>query len=259
MSLRAFRVAEDGPAIPHGKRMKSFLNLLSNLFFPLRCPICDEPVKSNEGKACKACLPELRYVQEPTCLKCGQHLAYTRHEKQAEFCEGCQKRTHVYDRGIALLEYESISESIYRFKNSGRQEYADFFAEQIYAHMGAEIRSFNADCLIPVPLHKKRERRRGYNQAALLAQALSKHLNIPVDDKLVSRVKHTVPLKKLNLAERQINLKRAFKINRNDVELSTVIIIDDIYTTGSTMDEMAAELRRSGVKRVYFVTLAIGK
>jgi len=237
----------------------SFLNLISNLFFPLRCPICDEPVKSNEGKACKACLPKLQYVREPTCLKCGQHLAYTRHEKQAEFCEGCQKRTHTYDRGIALFEYESISESIYRFKNSGREEYADFFADKIHEHLGTEIRSFNADCLIPVPLHAKRLRRRGYNQAALLAKALSKRLNIPVDCELVSRVKHTAPLKKLNLAERQINLKRAFKINQNDVKLRTVIIIDDIYTTGSTMDEMATELKRSGVKKVYFVTLAIGK
>ena len=84
-------------------------------------------------------------------------------------------------------------------------------------------------------------------------------MNIPVIEDLIIRVRRTAPMKDLPLTERQNNLKRAFKICRNDVKLDTVIIIDDIYTTGSTIDAMSYELRRAGVKRIYFVTLAIGR
>ena len=83
-------------------------------------------------------------------------------------------------------------------------------------------------------------------------------MNIPVYTNLLLRVKNTTPLKQLNPAERQNNLKKAFNIAENDVKLSTIILIDDIYTTGSTMDEAADVLLRHGVQRVYFITLACG-
>ena len=84
-------------------------------------------------------------------------------------------------------------------------------------------------------------------------------MNIPVETKLVKRVRKTAPMKDLSVRERQNNLKRAFKICRNDVKLSTIIIIDDIYTTGSTIDAMCYELRKAGVVKIYYAALAIGK
>lgn len=121
------------------------------------------------------------------------------------------------------------------------------------------ILSWRPDALVPVPLHPERERKRGYNQAALLAQALGKRLNIPVLSDWLVRVKNTKPQKELEGTARQNNLKKAFKIVQDDVKLNTIVIIDDIYTTGSTIDAAALECRAAGVRRVFFITLAIGK
>ena len=125
-------------------------------------------------------------------------------------------------------------------------------------YLGDFIRSVSPDVLVPVPLHKKKLSKRGYNQAACLARALGKNMQLPVDEKLVKRVRNTAPMKRLNPAERQNNLKKAFKIVRNDVKLNTIVIIDDIYTTGTTLDEIAALLKEHGVSKVYCVTLACG-
>jgi ComF family protein len=157
---------------------------------------------------------------------------------------------------MALYEYQGIADAIFRFKYKGRQEYAEFFGAEISRNLGREILRLKPDCLIPVPIHKKRLRIRGYNQAAVLAKVISRRLNIPLEDKLIARVRATTPLKKLNREERQNILKKAFKIIRNDVKLDTVIIIDDIFTTGSTIDAMAKELRDIGVGRIYFVALS---
>lgn len=100
---------------------------------------------------------------------------------------------------------------------------------------------------------------RGYNQAACLARALGRSLELPVDEKLVKRVRNTAPMKHLNPTERQNNLKKAFIIGRNDVKLyDRIILVDDIYTTGTTLDEIAALLKEHGVSKVYCVTLACG-
>ena len=110
-----------------------------------------------------------------------------------------------------------------------------------------------------VPVHRSRLRTRGYNQAEVIARSLGRELGIPVDTRLIRRSKKTVPLKNLTLAERQNNLKKAFKLCRNDVKLKTIIVIDDIYTTGSTMDAVAQVLKNAGIERVYCVCAAIGK
>ena len=126
-------------------------------------------------------------------------------------------------------------------------------------YLGDCIRSWHAQALIPIPLYPKKERRRGYNQAALLAKALGTELGIPVYESLVKRIRNTTPLKQLNPEERLNNLKKAFILMENGVKLNRVIIIDDIYTTGSTIDAVAHTLLGQGIQEVYFVTLAIGE
>lgn len=126
-------------------------------------------------------------------------------------------------------------------------------------YLGEFIRRVSPDVLVPVPLHRKKLKSRGYNQAACLARALGKNLGLPMDEKLVKRIRNTAPMKRLNPTERQNNLKKAFIIGRNDVKLyDRVILVDDIYTTGTTLDEIAALLKAGGVSEVYCVTLACG-
>lgn len=226
-----------------------------SLFFPRRCPVCDEPVQPWNALICQDCAQLPAYIEPPFCMKCGKHL--NREEK--EYCRDCAVRPHLFDRGRALFAYQSISASIARFKYAGRQEYAAFYADCMAKRLGSFIRECKAQAFIPVPLHKSRLRRRGYNQAEVLARELSLLTGIPVLADWIVRVKKTVPMKDLSAQERQNNLKRAFNIRQNDVKLSTVIIIDDIYTTGSTIDAMSRELKKAGVKRIYFMTLAIGR
>ena len=126
-------------------------------------------------------------------------------------------------------------------------------------YLGDYIKSLKPDGLIPVPLHPRKKRRRGYNQAALLAKVLGEELGIPVYENVVARKKKTRALKLLNPEERLNNLKKAFILMENGVKLNRLIIIDDIYTTGSTIDAVAHTLLGQGIQEVYFVTLAIGE
>ena len=233
----------------------TFLRTLTDIFYPRRCPVCDRAVRPFGSLVCETCQSEFVRIRQPYCLKCGKELS----AETEEYCSDCMHRRHLFDSGRALFAYKSVSDSIYRFKYKGRQEYGAFYAACMAADLGEWIARRRPDALIPVPVHAAKKRARGYDQAQVLALELGRRIHVPVETELVKRVRRTAPMKDLPLAERQNNLKRAFKICRNDVKLDTVIIIDDIYTTGSTIDAMSYELRRAGVKRIYFVTLAIGR
>lgn len=231
------------------------MNILKELIYPPRCPICDGILLPGAGSVCTDCGKKPEYVTEPACMKCGKPLR----TMEEEYCPDCIARKHSFEQGAAVFLYPSVKESIYRFKYKDRQEYADYFGEQIVSRLGKKIRRWKPDGIVPVPLHKKKQRKRGYNQAELLALAVSRKMSIPVYTQLAVRVKNTVPQKKLDVEERENNLKRAFKICQNDVKLETIILIDDIYTTGSTMDALAMECRRAGIEKVYCISLAIGR
>ena len=227
--------------------------MILQLLFPTRCPVCDRIVKPFGEKICLECLPKLRAVTPPWCMKCGKKI-----QGDEELCTDCKNRNHTFDRARTLYEYGTSAPSIYRLKYKGRQEYADFFGEEMGKYLGEFIRRVSPDVLVPVPLHRKKQKRRGYNQAACLARALGKSLNLPVDEKLVIRVRNTAPMKRLNPTERQNNLKKAFIIGQNDVKLKTIILLDDIFTTGSTVDEAASVLLQQGTEKIYVITLACG-
>ena len=205
------------------------MNFLIELLFPRRCPVCDSPVDKMGRYVCKKCRAELKYVEDSYCMKCGKSLKTA----DDEFCGDC--------------------------KYQGRREYAQFWGMELARVLGEEILSWRADAIIPVPLHKTREKQRGYNQAALIARELGKRLNIPVEEEFVGRIRQTLPQKNLKGKERQNNLKNAFKIRKNDVKLNTVIVVDDIYTTGTTMDEIAGCLKRAGIREIYCISLAVGR
>ena len=241
--------------------MKQIWKVLVNLWkasvellFPLRCVVCDKPVVLKDGCACPACEAGLKRVESPFCLKCGKPIV----DENIEYCKNCSKKRHLFECGRALYEYDSVALSVYRFKYSGRAEYARFFGREMAKHLGPFIRQTKAEALIPVPLSKKRLKTRGYNQAELLAKEIGRALQMPVYPQFVSRIKETVPQKELNAFERQNNLKKAFKIVENDVKLSTIIVVDDIYTTGSTIDALAEVLLEHGVRKIYFISLSVG-
>ncbi len=236
-----------------GKIVK-ILNFAGDLLFPRRCPVCDMIIGPGGDSIHAECMPKIKVQKAPYCMICGSGM-----DSDEKICDDCSKREHAFIRGRSLYEYRSAAPSIYRFKYSGRREYATFFGEEAAACLGDFIKKTGAEALVPIPIHRKRLIKRGYNQALLLAREISKHCGVPVMEKLLLRRRNTAPLKLLSPLERQKNLKNAFIVRQNSVKLKTIILIDDIYTTGATMDEAARELHKAGIPDVYFVALAGGK
>jgi len=227
---------------------------LIDALFPRRCAVCDEAIAANEI-ICPNCSGKIRPIDGDTCYKCGKTL----NDTASIYCYDCSRKIHSFDRGFSVFEYSDIRDSLYRFKYQGRAEYAGFYAHAAYMKLGPVIKELNADALIPVPIHKSRLNKRGYNQAFEFARELSKLTKIPVYSNLVVRKKATVPLKELDEEGRRNNLKKAFIIRPNGVKLDTIVIIDDIYTTGTTIDTISSLLKGFGVKKIYCLTVAIGR
>lgn len=221
--------------------------------YPRRCPICDGIVQANT-MICTTCTEQVEIIEGKRCIKCSKAFA----DYEYETCYDCRKQIQEYEYGIALFEYHSIVDSLFRFKYHGRCEYAMYYGAMIAHVLGTRIHRMNVDCLIPIPLHEKKLQLRGYNQAELIAKEVGTRLGIGVITDLVIRVRNTKPQKLLSGINRQNNLKKAFHIAQNDVKLDTVILVDDIYTTGNTINEVARELKKANVKTIYFITVAIG-
>lgn len=169
------------------------------------------------------------------------------------------KKEHAFLQTRGVFVYRgAIVKSMYRFKYSNRRDYAAVFAKEAYEAHGAWIARIGVQAIVPIPLHKKRKASRGYNQAALLARELGKLTGIAVDEKLLVRIVNTKPQKQLDDIKRKNNLKNAFLVTKNIVKLNKVLIMDDIYTTGSTVDAAAEVLRRAGIKEVYTLCICIG-
>ena len=252
---------------------KEIMSAVCDLVYPRRCPVCDRPVKPAGSLICPDCEKMLVRVQEPVCRRCGKPLSSGR----AHFCRDCRTVPHIYDRGSAVFTYRSAAGSIFRFKYGGRREYGAYYgrcmAEKLLEMTGcghreagrAAAAAFSGeetdlpDLLVPVPISARRMEKRGYNQAAVLAGEISRITGIPVRNDVLCRISDTQPMKNMAPSERQNNLKRAFQAFGNDVELNSIMLIDDIYTTGATMDACAYALYRQGARRVCFITLAAGE
>jgi ComF family protein len=236
---------------------------LLHLIFPERCPFCDSiifrPYHQDQYTLCQSCRQKYAKtvypIQEPICKKCGKPLS---NERQ-EYCFDCLKKAHCFIEGRALYRYQDpIRQSLYRFKYSGRPEYAHYYAQELFNLQQSWLNNCRLDAIVPIPLHNKRKNRRGYNQAELIAKDLSGYLNVPLLTKFLTRAKNTKPQKELSESERKNNMKGAFKITKNKVQLDNVLLVDDIYTTGSTMDSAAVTLQMAGVKRIYIINICIG-
>lgn len=229
---------------------------IAGLLFPRRCPVCHDAVEESGELACKICRTRLPYVREPFCLKCGKPLL----SEEREYCGDCRRKKHMFRQGRAPFVYDKLMrESIARFKYGGRREYASFYAEEILRKCAREAVLWKAEVLVPIPLHPSRRKKRGYNQAALLARELSRRCEIPVDEKLLLRTRKTRAQKELNDQERLMNLKNAFSVRKGNVPYKNIILIDDIYTTGSTIDEAARILRENGAQTVFFLCICVGR
>lgn len=236
------------------KWLQDVMHTVIALFYPPRCPGCDEVIVPDE-ELCGICKESIHTVQEPVCKRCGKPMQ----DERGEYCTDCMKKKHCYQQGKAVFVYRGvIRQSMYRFKYSNKREYAAYYAKVAARLHGDWVKRNGIEVLVPIPMYIGKQRRRGYNQAEVFARALGRELGIPVDTELVKRVRNTIPQKELSDKERRHNLKNAFQLTPNIVEYSQIMLIDDIYTTGSTMDAVAEVLLSGGAKNVYYICISIG-
>lgn len=229
---------------------------LIRMLYPRRCPLCHGPLLFQQAFVHEECCRAVPLIREPRCKRCGKGLE----NEQREYCGDCASGRHFFTRGVAVYAYQGkIKQSVHQFKFHNKREYADFYVQQMCKALIPFLETWKPQALIPVPLHKSRKKRRGFNQAQLLAEGIGRAFGILVLTDLVVRTRATRPQKELNREKRKNNLKNAFKIPGYDVKLKRVLVIDDIYTTGSTIDAIAELLLERGVEEIYFATLCIGK
>lgn len=165
-----------------------------------------------------------------------------------------------FDRSVAVFTYRSAGSGLLDLKYRNKREYALFYASEAARVYGELIcMRWKPQALVPVPVHRTRRRERGYNQAELLAQRLGALLHIPVRADLLVRVKRTLPQRELNADERLRNLQGAFGLGAEPRGIETALLIDDVYTTGSTLEANARVLKRAGVREVYCLCMAVGE
>lgn len=224
-----------------------------DMIYPKTCCFCG---KVSRQALCETCARQVEYVQEPRCKTCGKPIRYA----EEEYCYDCQKQTPVYEQGRSVWIHKApVNWSIYQFKYKNRRIYGEFYANEMARLYGTLVRAWGVEVIVPVPLHRKKKRLRGYNQAEIIARHLGTKLAIPVASDIVVRTRYTEPQKKLNDKERKKNLQHAFQVTEKLKNYKNILLIDDIYTTGSTMNEIARELKQAGVRKVWFFTISIGQ
>lgn len=242
----------------HSNHIKAFLEYsrrtAADLLFPRRCPVCGGVAMPKGRLICPACLKQLSFVSSPACMKCGKEIG----SRDQEYCTDCIRRKKSFTRGFALLNYDSrAAVSMAAVKYHNKREYLDFYARAAALRFEKQFRQAGIQVIVPVPVHASRLKTRGFNQAAVLAEKLSAELGIPWEELLI-RVKKTDPQKSLGSAERLKNLRGAFEAEREAGKWERVLLVDDIYTTGSTAEICSRALLKTGVKQVFVFAVCIG-
>jgi ComF family protein len=216
-----------------------------DLLFPPRCGGCQVA----GSLWCEACRADVKPIEPPWCEKCGAPFV------AARLCSNC--RTYPLQieqiRSVALFE-GVLRQAIHRFKYERLSSMAEPFGEMLADFWRAE--QLAADWLIPVPLHSSRERDRGYNQSELLARQLARRVNVPLSGRGLRRTRATAVQMTLNAAQRRENVAGAFECVEPRVRGARVVIVDDVGTTGATLDACAQAVLKAGAAAVMGLTLA---
>ncbi len=229
-------------------------NSVINLFFPPQCVNCPRVGQL----LCDYCAQQATPPQQSLCQRCGRM-----QDTPSATCTLCMRTdqwTLTWARA-ATLYTGPIQAAIHALKYNGEKELAHYLARYLVVAFQQPPWSdleTKIDLAIPVPLHTERLRERGYNQAALIAEAFSQRTKLPVETSLLLRTRHSQSQVDLQFQERQANVKGAFRATQ-DLSGARVVLIDDVYTTGATLNECALALREAGVIEVYGLTLAMPK
>jgi ComF family protein len=236
--------------------LRNFFVAAADFFFPPRCLLCRKALSAaGESHFCSKCRDQFLYISGPLCPQCG--IPFVSPEGEDHLCSRCISRAPLFDRARAVGEYEgSLRTAIHRFKYDSRSLLAEPLG-RLLADQGRKLFISNAyDVILPVPLHPRRLRQRGFNQSLVLARQVGQQWGIAVEAEGLKRIRWTDSQTMLPVKERLHNVRGAFAYSGRGVENKAVLLIDDVYTSGSTVDECARVMKRNGAKRVDVLTVA---
>ena len=224
--------------------MEPYLSALADLFYPQRCVGCE---RRASDLLCQGCFEALPRIGAPTCRRCGAPTAF-----ETFVCEECKGIDFGFESAQAPLMYEGVGKQIvHALKYKGYTS----VVERLMTPLLLEVVRGGFDAVVPVPLHRSRLRRRGFNQSRLMAESLARRINASLSDTL-EVVRSTRDQVELSGAGRRANVRGAFGA-KGRIK-GRVLLVDDVFTTGATMSECAGTLVRAGADEVHAVSLCRG-
>ncbi|KPL04083.1 MAG: hypothetical protein AMJ90_02195 [candidate division Zixibacteria bacterium SM23_73_2] len=244
--------------------MSSLLFKLLNLFleskdsvldfiYPPHCLVCGRYLSKKEGHVCEGCWNGLGILPHPFCPDCKSF--FPEDKDRCFFCSGNSNLSWVRSLGTFDDFYQEL---IHQFKYKGKVSLGKRLSRRLSQQMKKDNRLLRFDLLIPVPLHPAKRRERGYNQSEILGKVISREMNIPLLKNALKRIKKTEDQTKLSDEERKENVKDAFEVSSPEViEDKRIVLVDDVITTGATLNECARVLKDNGAKKVVGATLVL--
>lgn len=230
--------------------LRRAIDKLYDIFFPKKCQICFK----YGSFMCKKCFDLMEVQLTPVCACCG------RISENYKYCPNCKrKHTLALDGLIYSTVYsdESVKKMLHLLKFAGYTEIADILALKMFKTL-AKTSLFNDFTLIPIPLFEKRLNTRGFNQSELIANNLAKYTGLSISQ-IILRCKNTFPQSSLNRKKRQQNMTGAFKIVKGSKILKNVLLIDDVSSTGATLNQAAITLKAAGSQKVFGLVFSYNK
>jgi ComF family protein len=234
-----------------------FWRAFVDFFLPPKCPFCGDLTDFfSSDRPCPSCLSRIKFFSPPRCPRCG--IGFPSPSDQDHLCSGCLSGEPPFAKARSLCPYEGlIAEIISRFKFGGVASLAKPLGILLAEYRDPEFLFSGIDLLIPVPLHTRRLRERGFNQSLLLAREVSRRRSIPLNFTSLRRSRQTQPQTQLSGPQRQKNVRGAFEVrSAGALADKRVLLIDDVFTTGATVQECAKALLDAGAKSVDVLTLA---
>ncbi len=236
--------------------------LILDIMYPPHCAVCDRVIAPSGNHICDSCRLKLPYIEEPRCMKCGKEIE----KDDIEYCKDCQDKKRSFRQGFPLFRYiPPVSDSVLEMKYKGRQEHALFYGEEMARVFGERYKKLGIQAIVPVPLHKKKLAHRGYNQAELLADVIGERIGLPVITDIIIRQENTKPQSELDNVEREVNIKNAFTVKSDNSyfkkynrQPEIILLVDDIYTTGATIEACTEVCHQAGIEDVYCTSVCIG-
>ncbi len=238
-------------SLPERNKLQAYFSAFTDLLFPKLCLYCRCRFHEPKSQLCEDCKSRLSFLKDDICEICGT-------PKQGAECQSCQSYDYSFDKARSVFRFTPVVQAcIHRLKYHGTIGISTFLAAYAVDYLRSEKPFDKIDIIAPVPLHSTRQRERGFNQAEKLSRHIAAAMGYDHKPKLLFRKKFTQTQTKLSKAEREKNVAAAFGINpKNNITDKSILIVDDVFTTGSTVNAISKLLKSNNVSQIYILTIA---